>query len=247
MSEPAERTRRDPDPDAMLEHLGPATDRVIADVAVLSDADVRAPSALPDWSRGHVISHLARNADGLGNLATWARTGVETPMYPSREQRNADIETGSGRTAAQLTDDFVHSSQRLLDALRDMPPVGWTRELRFGAQNRVLAGAWIGLHRFAETEIHHTDLAVGYDTDQWPPELVGPYLPDAITGLDERAGEPLGLVCTDSWARIGSDDPAARVVSGPGHLLLAWVTGRSDGLTLAVEPEGQLPSLGPWR
>jgi hypothetical protein len=33
---------------------------------------------------------LNPNADGLRNLLVWARTGVETPMYPSIEQRNAD-------------------------------------------------------------------------------------------------------------------------------------------------------------
>ena len=30
-----------------------------------SDADVRAPSLLPGWSRGHVLTHIARNADGI--------------------------------------------------------------------------------------------------------------------------------------------------------------------------------------
>ncbi|MCR8526173.1 maleylpyruvate isomerase N-terminal domain-containing protein, partial [Escherichia coli] len=51
----------------------------------LSDDALEEPSRLPDWSRAHVVAHLARNADALGNLLTWARTGVETPMYPSRE------------------------------------------------------------------------------------------------------------------------------------------------------------------
>ena len=45
------------------------------------------PSLLPGWSRGHVLTHLARNADGAVNLLTWARTGVETPQYVSQEQR----------------------------------------------------------------------------------------------------------------------------------------------------------------
>jgi maleylpyruvate isomerase len=29
------------------------------------EADVRAPSLLPGWTRGHVLSHIARNADGI--------------------------------------------------------------------------------------------------------------------------------------------------------------------------------------
>ena len=43
------------------------------------------PSSLPDWTRAHVLTHVARNADAMVNLVTWARTGVPTPAYPSRE------------------------------------------------------------------------------------------------------------------------------------------------------------------
>src|SRR4051812_18385609 len=58
----------------------------------LRDDDLHAPSALPAWSRAHVIAHVARNADALGNLLSWARTGVVTHMYESAEQRANDIE-----------------------------------------------------------------------------------------------------------------------------------------------------------
>ncbi|MGH3331970.1 MAG: maleylpyruvate isomerase N-terminal domain-containing protein, partial [Nocardioidaceae bacterium] len=46
-------------------------------------SDLRGPSRLPDWTRGHVVTHVARNAEGLVRLLAWARTGIETPMYPS--------------------------------------------------------------------------------------------------------------------------------------------------------------------
>jgi len=35
----------------------------------LSDDDTRAPSELPGWSRGHTLSHIARNADRIA--AEW--------------------------------------------------------------------------------------------------------------------------------------------------------------------------------
>ena len=57
-------------------------------VAALTDSQARAPSLLPGWTRGHVVTHLARNADALRNLLTWARTGIPTPMYPSRQARD---------------------------------------------------------------------------------------------------------------------------------------------------------------
>ena len=41
---------------------------------------------------------MAANAEALLNLAHWAATGIETPMYASPEQRDADIETGAQRS-----------------------------------------------------------------------------------------------------------------------------------------------------
>jgi hypothetical protein len=48
---------------------------------VLGGAPGRLP--LPGWSRGHVLTHLARNADGGRRLLVWARTGVESFEYAS--------------------------------------------------------------------------------------------------------------------------------------------------------------------
>jgi maleylpyruvate isomerase len=61
--------------------LAAATQRLQDTVAGLTDQQAREPSLLPGWSRGHVLTHLARNADSLRNLLIWARTGVETPQY----------------------------------------------------------------------------------------------------------------------------------------------------------------------
>src|SRR2546430_5157230 len=83
-----------------MARIGEATDRLLASAAALTDARAGEPSLLPGWTRGHVLTHVARNGDGLGNLLRWARTGTETPMYASREARRADIEAGAGRSPA---------------------------------------------------------------------------------------------------------------------------------------------------
>ena len=88
-----------------MARIGEATDRLLASAAALTDASAGEPSLLPGWTRGHVLTHVARNGDGLGNLLRWARTGTETPMYASRETRRADIEAGAGRSAADLAAD----------------------------------------------------------------------------------------------------------------------------------------------
>ena len=91
----------------------------------LTDDDLAADSNLPDWSRAHVVAHLARNADALVNLLTWARTGVETPMYPSREVRNAGIAATAALPPAELRSDYVAACTRLGHAIETMPVDAW--------------------------------------------------------------------------------------------------------------------------
>ena len=65
---------------------------VMATVTSLADYELGKPSKCEGWTRAHVIAHLARGADAMTNLATWAVTGQETPAYESREKRDAEIE-----------------------------------------------------------------------------------------------------------------------------------------------------------
>lgn len=53
------------DPGELQSRLAEATSRLLGTAAGLTDSQAREPSLLPCWSRGHVLSHLARNADGL--------------------------------------------------------------------------------------------------------------------------------------------------------------------------------------
>ena len=93
------------------------TARLLAVVDKLGDEDLRGPSALPGWSRAHVIGHLARNAEALVRLATWAQTGVETPMYADREQRAAEIERSAALPADTLRAQLADTAAALDTAL----------------------------------------------------------------------------------------------------------------------------------
>ena len=86
----------DPEIALALTRLGESTDRLLATADGLTDDEAAAPSRLPGWSRGHVLTHLARNADGFLNLLAWAASGDETPMYPSEEARDRGVEEGAG-------------------------------------------------------------------------------------------------------------------------------------------------------
>lgn len=90
----------DSDPGSLSQRIRTTTARLAATAAALTDDQVREPSLLPGWSRGHVLTHVARNADGLRNLLIWARTGVETPQYPEPGRSAATRDDAVGQRGA---------------------------------------------------------------------------------------------------------------------------------------------------
>src|SRR3712207_6264317 len=115
---------------ASLDEMAAATDRLLETVDGMDDEALWAPSALPGWTRAHVLTHVARNADRLAKLAWWGRTGEETPMYAGgRAGREAGIEAGAGRHIGDVRLDLNDSAERLLGAFADFPDEGLTREV----------------------------------------------------------------------------------------------------------------------
>ena len=233
-----------------LGRLAAATGRLLATAATLSDAQVREPSALPGWTRGHVLAHVARNADGLGNLLIWARTGTETPMYPSAQARNDDIEAGAGRPAAFLAADVRESAAFFAAEAAAVPDGAWAAQVRalYGAPFpafRVLE------RRLSEVEIHHVDLAAEYSPDDWPADYVAIALPRVAESFAGREDAPRCLVWaegTPGLFRIGpeqGESPEVTIHGQPAEVL-AWLTGRDRGTGLTVAGGGALPELPPW-
>src|SRR4051812_336966 len=102
-----------------IEVIDEATAHLLRTIDGLTDDQARGDSLLPGWTRGHVLTHIARNAEALINLTVWARTGVRTPMYASREVRAATIEAQSGRPADELQKDIVESHARFMAAVEN--------------------------------------------------------------------------------------------------------------------------------
>jgi hypothetical protein len=91
--------------DEAVRLLAALTDDLLDDVHTLDTASLAAPSLLPGWTRAHVLAHVARNADALVNLLTWARTGQPRPMYADRQQRDAEIEAGGNGVRGMIADE----------------------------------------------------------------------------------------------------------------------------------------------
>jgi maleylpyruvate isomerase len=241
-----------PDAAARAADLGQRVDvasaRVLATAASISDQQAREPSALPDWSRGHLLTHLARNADGLRNLLVWARTGVVTPQYPNVQVRNEEIEAGAGRPARELIVDFADSATAFGDEAARLRDADWTAEVR-----RIRGPAfpaWQTLWwRLSELEIHHVDLDAGYRPADWPADFSRECLHGATANFSGPDSPAALLRDTEGGAehRIGPPDQAPTVtITGTTRALLAWLLGRSDGGGLTATPEGPLPPVPPW-
>jgi maleylpyruvate isomerase len=235
-----------------MARIGEATDRLLASAAALSDADVREPSLLPGWTRGHVLTHLARNGDGLGNLLRWARTGITTPMYASREARRADIEAGAGRSAADLAADVQATAIAFAAEAASLPDEAWAAQVQ-GLTGPPIPSRGALDWRQREVEIHHVDLAAGYRPGDWPEEFVTASLPGVAGEFAGREDTPSCLLQPDGSGQgsfqIGPERPATpqALVQGPPASLLAWLIGRDDGSDLRVPGGGALPVLPPWR
>jgi len=234
--------------DQLIGLIDQAHARVVTSAAALSDAQARQPSLLPGWSRGHVLTHIARNADGLRNLLIWAETGRQTAQYPSYEVRNAQIEEGSGRSAADLTDDLASSGAAFVRQARRLGEVAW------GAEVRRIRGpahpAWRTLpRRLFEVEVHHVDLSAGYLPSDWADWFVSRNLAQITEGV-AAGSDPPGAVLIDAVTGDEYDlrpDSGSKVsVTGHGDELLAWLLGRSSGDALSADPAGPLPEVPPF-
>jgi maleylpyruvate isomerase len=171
----------------------------------------RAPSRLPGWSIGHVLTHLARNADShhrlLDGLAQYEG---------GAGGRDADIEAGAGRDLADLVADVRRSI--------------WALERRWASQ-----ADWAGIAhgtradmpradlpflRWRETEVHHVDLGLGYEFADLPADYVRLEL--RRLEMMWAARRPMGMTMLPDAA-----------LAAPPHERLAWLLGRAEIAGLA--------------
>jgi len=229
------------DPLVLMTDVDQATDRVLSTAEQLDGVSGR--SLLPGWTRGHVLTHLARHADGFTNLLTWARTGVETPAYASPQARADGIEAGAGRPLATQIDDLRAAHERMADAAAAMSGEAWT----FFIPSRGQTAATLPWARLRELEVHHVDLAAGYTPEDWPDAFALRLLREIVGGAGPDAPavqlRPFGI---EHPLSIGAATATTPVVGGPTRAIAAWLAGRGDTAQLTVAPDGEFPTPAPW-
>lgn len=140
-------------------------------VGDLTDAAARAPSSLPGWSRGHVLTHLARSGEGDALTVEGAIRGEVLEKYPGGpEQRTRDIDAGAGRSVDDLRADLLSTQRRLVDAWGRVSGDRWERLTLTPMGPRTVAGTVHARRR--EILVHLVDLDVGVSPDELPVDYV---------------------------------------------------------------------------
>lgn len=210
----------------VLKRIAEATSALLHDTIRLDEDDWRAATLLPGWTRAHVATHIARNADALRVLISASMTGDPAPLYSSANAKFNDIENGVDRSGLELQVDLDTSAgelARLCERVSD-----WVVPVRLpGGEFPVSV---LSIIRLQELTLHHIDLHMGFTwTDveivparwllQWLVLLMrdDPSLP--AVDLTSDAG------VTASLGGLGE----RRHVSGPDAALWAWLAGRTAG------------------
>ncbi|MFJ8161494.1 maleylpyruvate isomerase family mycothiol-dependent enzyme [Streptomyces sp. NPDC096136] len=215
-----------------------ATERLLNAVAKLDNASLSEESHLPGWTRGHILAHLARNADALVNVFEGR------PMYESAAARDADIERDAGRPLEEHLADLRDSGARFLATTE--PAQDWRRtvELRNGVTD---LAANVPFRRLVEVELHHVDLNVGYELSDLPEEFADreiAFLADRWSGRPDVPPVTLRFPDGGFVARTGGTEGAPVALSGARDDLLGWLAGRgSKGAHLAIEAGDAVPEL----
>ena len=188
--------------------------RLVEHLRSLNAPDPATPSLLPGWSLGHVLSHIARNADSI------LRMLAGLPQYwKGWESRTADIELGAGRPWTELVDDVETTGVAVVLRMREV--TDWAGSVRAASAER--PKAMLPHLRRREVEVHRADLGLGYGFADMP----GDYVRKEARLLEMlwKARQPMGLTpLPDAVQRL------------PEHARLEWLFGRRavDGVAPAA-------------
>ncbi len=217
---------RDRDLDRDVAGAAAAHQRLLATLdEALADSrlDAAGPSRLPDWTVGHVLTHLARNADSMVRVLEAASRGEVVDRYPGGTAgRNAEIEAGHARTATEQVDDVRRTIWRLEQAWAAAPYEAWE------GRSREMSGSELAVRhlpaaRRREVEVHLVDLGIGAEPAGWPEEFVRLELREMEMRWNAR--RPMGMTGL----------PPEALAAAPQDRL-AWLYGRID--LPGLEPAG---------
>ena len=187
-----------------IERCNDSQRRLDEHLTSLDERDPAAPSALPGWTLGHVLTHIARNADSTLRMA------AGLPQYwMAGESRTADIELGAPRAWVTQVDDVAASGAAVGRCLTQIDD--WTGVIHGMITDR--PKSMLPIVRRREIEVHRIDLNLGYGFADLPSDFVR--TETRLLEMTWQARQPMGMTPL----------PAA-VRERPEYERLAWLFGR---------------------
>ena len=205
-------------------------------VAGVDEDAVRAPSRLPGWSRGHVITHVANFSEAMTRQVEEALQGRLIEVYDGgRPARDAAIEAGAGRPADELRMHLLEATSALTAAWDKVGSDDWQRPIKHRDSN-LAAGIYA---TWRELAVHGVDLALEPTADSWPTE----FCLHLLDFLRPRTPEGIRLILqADDGTTWENGTGSERVLTGRLTDLTAWYAGR----TAPGPIHGPAPELLPW-
>jgi maleylpyruvate isomerase len=222
-----------------------AHQRLLGALSSLTDDVARRPSRLAGWSVGHVVTHIARNADSFTTALAAAARGELGRQYPHGVTgRAADIDAGAGRDAASLVDDVARATTALERTWSRIPAEIWRTGQACTADEVPYPLDEVPFRRWREVEVHLADLALepGPVWAGWSDAYVRAELDRALPRLADRLPPSTSVRLTieedAEVVHVPVPDPDALACRLGRGELVAWLLGR----TLPAD----LPELAPW-
>ncbi len=214
-------------------------------VARVDDDMAARPSLLPGWTVGHLLTHLARNADSHTFMVAAAGSGDVVPQYPGGQaQRDGDIDAGAGRPAAELAADILAAQERLERAWDGLHVSTWLAGLGRTATRGPVTLADLVFLRWREVEIHTVDLGLadigGPTWDDLSVDYVDAEWEWTLRRLEARVPDGVTLVLTpgDKPSQAFGRGGQIVIVAAPTLDTVRWLTGRGG--------DAGWPVLGAW-
>lgn len=233
-------------PDDLLAELRRAAGAVASLTAAFSDEDVKVPSELPGWIRGHVLAHLTGIANAMARQLEFAARGDSIELYDGGfEGRTRAIEMAAGHTMAEHRADLDAALGRALQDFETLDAAGWQAPISY--RGGVAFDGGLALWR--ELTIHATDLGTGRGPETWSRpfcEHLFDFLAARVPEGERFVLQPLGLPAV----AIGASGGQSTAINGMLTDIAAWLAGRTPTLgslrATAAADGVDLPALLPW-
>jgi maleylpyruvate isomerase len=216
-----------------------ATQRLLGETIAISESDWLVPTALPGWTRAHVATHLARNADVLRRYVTRLASRPEL----ERDDLVSDLEAGARRSPLDIQIDLDTASGLLNDAFDKLTPEQWSTRLHGRLEGLTVSD--LPMLRLNEVVLHHVDLDCGLvlaDIDPMAAEWLLEW--NVYRRADLARGPGIRLTTTSGRVLEMGGGRGVSEVTGSATNLLGWVTGR---LPRTAVSGAEHVSIGPVR